>query len=60
MGTLSRIATDPALAASLMARIATRTFAQLAQDVADAFPAGRRVGQSSIHRWWRRNRTRFA
>ena len=54
MGRPPKIESDAELQEFIRSRVATRTFVQIAQDVAAAFPAERRVGMSTIHRWWQR------
>ena len=56
IGVPGKVESDPELEAFIRARIATLTFPQIAAEVASAFPPDRRASQSSIHRWWRRNR----
>lgn len=56
MGRPSRLNTDADLNAFVSARIETMTFKEIAEAVKEAFPPGRRVSLSSIHRWWQRLR----
>ncbi len=50
----SKIEADPELQSFIRARIITQTFAAVTAAVAAHFPPERRVGMSSIHRWWHR------
>lgn len=54
-GRRSLIDTDQELNAFVRERINRLTYKQLADEIAEAFPADRRVSLSSIHRWWQRN-----
>lgn len=53
-GTPSRLDTDPDLAAFVRARINHLTFKEIEAEVAAHFPPDRRVGKSSLHRWFHR------
>ncbi len=53
-GNTSKLATDTELAAFVMERAATMTFAEVVKAVAKAFPPERHISQSSLHRWWHR------
>ncbi len=50
----SKIEADPELQSFIRARIITQTFSAVTAAVAAHFPPDRRVGMSSIHRWWHR------
>jgi hypothetical protein len=52
--TRGKIEADPELQSFIRARILTQTFPQVTAAVAAHFPPDRRVGMSSIHRWWHR------
>ncbi|SEN51789.1 hypothetical protein SAMN04488103_105265 [Gemmobacter aquatilis] len=52
-----KIAGDPELQAFITARVDRLTFAEIAAEVAQNFPANRRVGKSAIHEWWRKSRS---
>jgi tellurite resistance protein len=54
-GVLSRIQSDPELEAFIRARIESRTFTAIVQEVDAAFPPDRRTSISAISRWWRAN-----
>lgn len=58
MGRVPRIDADPELRTFVAARVDRRTFQEMADAVAAAFPPERRAGRSAIHAWWRRNRGR--
>ena len=49
-----KIEADSALQDLIRARVMTMTFTDIVADVAAHFPPERRVGMSSIHRWWHR------
>ena len=51
-----KVASDPEPEALVRARTNTLTFPRTAAEVARSFPPDRRASQSSIHRWWHRNR----
>lgn len=51
-GCASKINEDPDLRAFIMARIEYLTFQQVTDAVRSNFSQERRVGRSSIHRWW--------
>lgn len=51
-GTVPKIDSDPELAAFIRARIDRLTFVEIAAQVAEVFPETRRVGKSTIHAWW--------
>ena len=51
-----RIANDPELQVFIAARVDRLTFTQIADDIAQHFPASRRVGKTTIHDWWRKAR----
>jgi len=53
-GVPSRRDTDAALRSYVIERSDHMAFPHLARAVAEAFPAERRVSQSAIHRWWKR------
>ena len=54
MGVPAKIASDPELEAFIRARIEHLTFQQLTDEIAAHFPPERRVGRSTVHRWWRK------
>lgn len=54
-GTPARINHDAEMPTFIRARIDRMTFAQIATLVADHVPPERRVGNSAIHAWFRRN-----
>lgn len=54
-----KIERDPELQAFIRARCLTMTFSEIAVQVAASFPPERRVGTSSIHRWWHRRGKRL-
>ncbi len=49
-----RIDADPELRAFVLARIDRLTFTALAEEIARAFPPGRRDGKSARHAWFRK------
>ena len=49
-----KIDSDPELQAFILARADRLTFIQIAAEVAQHFPAARRVGKSAIYDWWRK------
>lgn len=54
MGPVPKIPGDLELQTFITARIDRMTFVEIARDVAQHFPPGRRVGKSAIHDWWKR------
>ncbi|OIQ67915.1 hypothetical protein GALL_505020 [mine drainage metagenome] len=54
MGVPAKIASDSELEAFIHARIEHLTFQQLTDAIAAHFPPERRVGRSTVHRWWRK------
>lgn len=53
-GRPSKIDNDLELRAFIMARIDTTTFPALERAFSEHFPPERRVGKSTIHKWWQR------
>jgi hypothetical protein len=53
-GRPARLDADAELRAFVLDRIETMTFDALAGDIAAAFPEDRRVGASTLHRFWQR------
>lgn len=53
-----KIDMDPELQAFIRARIDRLTYLEMANAVADYFPAKRRVSKTSIHAWWQRQQKR--
>jgi hypothetical protein len=53
-GRHSKLDTDTELREFVLARIATKTFAEIADDIAQAFPEPRRLRHSAISQWWQR------
>lgn len=53
-GVPSIIDSDSELQAFIAARMDRMTFLEIAADVAQHFPASRRVGKSAIHDWWKK------
>jgi hypothetical protein len=53
-GVPAKLDADPELRGFVQARLATMTFDDIVQAVADAFPPPRRISRSSLHRWWHR------
>ncbi|MGB0659239.1 MAG: hypothetical protein ACPGNV_03590, partial [Mangrovicoccus sp.] len=56
-GRPSKLDTDPELRAFVLARLDRLTFAEIAEEIAAHFPENRRVGRSSVHGWWKKNKT---
>lgn len=54
MGLPGKIAGDPELEAFIVDKIATLTFAEVAESVAATFPPDRRTSTSAVHRWWQK------
>lgn len=52
--------TDPELRAFVLARIDRLTYHEIAAGIALEYPVERCVKKSSIHRWWQKNRPRYA
>ena len=52
-----KLASDPELRAFVEARLDYMTFPAIAEAVAQAFPPDRRVGKSTIHKWYQSHRT---
>lgn len=57
-GRPAKLDTDPELRAFVRARLDRLTFAEIAAEVAQVFPEGRRIGRSAIHAWWKRQKPR--
>ena len=55
-GVPSIIDSNPALQAFILARIDRMTFKQVADEIAQHFPPGLHIHQSTIHRWFQKRR----
>lgn len=53
-GCAPKIAADAELQTFILARIDRLTFAEIASQVADHFPASRHVSKTTIWEWWRK------
>ena len=57
-GSPGKIEGDPELEAFIADKIATLTFAEVAEAVAANFPPDRRTSTSAVHRWWQKRQAR--
>lgn len=53
-GRVAKLDADPTLRAFVLSRLERLTFEQIARDVEQHFPAGKRVGKSAIQAWYRK------
>lgn len=58
-GRAPKITTDAELHAFIFSRIDRMTYTEIADEIAQHFPADRRVKKSAIHDWWKKNRKRI-